>query len=202
MEPEPIGDQKGDLIEIQSTTIQPGFSGGGVFDPSGLLIGVIITDTGSMAQAIAIEAALSEARRLSLPVDLGEIDMTPVPIFIAAVTGVPEDWGQLIRENIRDKLELQLGRRGYRMLDCENQSRTISIFGAVDVEHTSFTTDVAIVRWQFIRPNGLTSAPTSQRVEFVRFPWTDIWVKGSARLSERVDEVGEYAVMNFMKEFP
>jgi Trypsin-like peptidase domain len=202
LEPEPIGGQKADLIEIQSTTIQPGFSGGGVFDPTGLLIGVITTDTGSMAEAITIEAALSEARRLKLPVDLSEIDLTPVPIFIAPVTGVPEDWGQLIRDNLRHKLELQLERRGFRLLDCESGSRAIGIFGAVEVQRTSFTTDVAIVRWQFNHLSGLANTPTPQRLEFVRLPWTDIWVKDSARLLERADEVGEYAVMNFMKEFP
>jgi hypothetical protein len=202
LEPEPIGGQKADLIEIQSTTIQPGFSGGGVFDPSGLLIGVITTDTGSMAEAITIEAALSEARRLKLPVDLSEIDLTPVPIFIAPVTGVPEDWDQLIRDSLRHKLELQLERLGFRLLDCDSGSRAISVFGAVEVQRTSFTTDVAIVRWQFIHLNGLANAPTPQRLEFIRLPWTDIWVKDSARLLERADEVGEYAAMNFMKGFP
>jgi hypothetical protein len=190
LEPERIGGQKADLIEIQSTTIQPGFSGGGVFDPSGLLIGVITTDTGSMAEAITIEAVLSEARRLKLPVDLSEIDLTPVPIFIAPVTGVPEDWDQLIRDNLRRKLEMQLERRGFRLLDCDSGSRAIGIFGAVDVQRTSFTTDVAIVRWQFIHLGGLAKAPTPQRLEFVRLPWTDIWVKESARLLERADEVG------------
>jgi hypothetical protein len=208
LEPDRISNEKeGNSIRIQSPTIQPGFLGGGIFDPTGLLIGMVTTDSSRPAEAITIEAALGEARRLRLPVDLRETSLTPVPVFIAPMTGepetsVPEDWDQLIKENIKHKLEVQLEKRGFRPLECESTSRAIGIFGAVRVVRPSSTTDVAIVSWKFVYLNGLANAPAPQRLEFIRLPWTDIWVKGSDRLSERAEEVGEYAVTNFMKEFP
>lgn len=203
LEPERIANVNADLIKIQSTTIAQGFSGGGVFDPSGLLIGVILRDTGSLAEAIPITVALDTARQLGLPVDLRESDLTPVPVFIAPLTGVPEDWGQLIRENIRDKLDLQLRGRRFRLLECGNAPTAIRILGAVRViRDATLATDVAIVTWQFNHLNGLANTPEAQHLEFYRLPLTDIWTKGSKTLSERVDEVGEYAVKNFMRDFP
>jgi Trypsin-like peptidase domain len=194
LEPERISyNRKEDLIDIQSTTIQTGFSGGGVFDPSGSLIGVIINDDGHLGHAIPIETALDEALRLGLPVDLRENGLTPVPVFIAPLTGAQDDWDQLIRANIREKLEMQLGRRGFRLLDCESASRATSIFGSVRMIHPTLATDVAIVTWKFNYLNGPASSPEPQHLEFYRWFGT---------LSEHVDEVGEYAVMNFMKELP
>lgn len=192
LEPERISSEKDGSIKIQSTTIQQGFSGGGVFDPSGSLIGVIMADEGRFGEAIPIDAALNEARRLGLPVDLREIDLTPVPIFIAPLTDVPKDRDQLIRENVRDKLEQQLATRGFRLLECEGPSRAIGLFGAVRMSRPTFTTEVAIVTWKFNHLNGLTTAPEPQHVQF--YSWF-------GALSEHVDEVGEYVVTNFMKEF-
>jgi hypothetical protein len=203
LEPEPVSSEKaGDLIRIQSSAIPPGFWGGGVFDPKGLLIGMVTNDAGRMAEAIAIETVLGEARRLRVPVDLKETDRAPAPVFIAPLTGVPEDWAQRVQESVRDKLEAQLDRRGFRLLECESAPGAFGIYGAVRVVRPSSTTDVATVTWKFVHPDGLANAPAPQRLEFMRLPWTDLWVKDSDRLAERADEVSEYAVTNFMKEFP
>jgi hypothetical protein len=203
LEPERIITEKGS-IRIQSATIQQGFLGGGVFDPNGLLIGIITSDTSRPAEAMTIEAAIDDARRLGLPVDLSANDLAPLAVALAPLAGerVPADWDQLVRENIRHKLEQQLAAKGLRPLDCENTPKAIRILGAVQVVGTSMTTDVAVITWKFVRPDGLTNTPPAQRLEFTRLlPWTDIWAAGSDKLSERADEVGDYAVTNFMKDF-
>lgn len=70
--PDRVSQLDGDLIKFESQVIAPGHSGGGLFDASGRLVGMIRADQPPVGEAVKIDRILEKARHWGLPVDLVE----------------------------------------------------------------------------------------------------------------------------------
>ena len=192
--PEPIAKRDQKSIAIESKIVQPGFSGGGVFDPSGQLIGLILSDNNGIAEAYSIQFVLAEASRLGFPIDLKEIPYSKDSVFIAPIAQAPGEWGQQIEAALRRKLQ----ERGHQVLDCD-APKVAKIRADIDVRQPSATTDVAVIKWQFVDPVGAIFPFAPQYIEFQHWPWQDIWKAKSDTLSEKTDAAVEAAIKAFGK---
>ena len=69
--PDAVSQVDPDRIVFQSTVLSPGHSGGGLFTPSGSLLGLIVQDTPPFGRASPIAHVVQALQRWSVPVQLG-----------------------------------------------------------------------------------------------------------------------------------
>jgi hypothetical protein len=191
LDPERIIRHRSDGIEIDSRSLRPGASGGGVFDPNDQLIGIVSEDMeGQVALAMPIDSVLREAHSLGLPVNVTVNSLATPAVFVSPLTGSAGDWGDDIATALVDKLK-----HSRRVLDCGNE-QALSITGTVDIRSGTPTSDLAILSWRFSGGRRGAAPASVDRIEINHFPWTDVR-KDKGTLASKTDQAVDFAIAQF-----
>lgn len=191
--PERIMSHDANELIVDSRATRPGASGGGLFDPSDELLGIVYSDVyGQAAQAFAIERVLQEARRLGLPVDIRENRLATPAVFVAPLRGAPADWGNEVAETIRQKLW-----QTRRVIECENE-RAIGLFGNVEIATRTLMTDAIRITWRFTSEAGAGSSSVVQYLEISHPPFLGARDHPDI-LARKTDEAADFAVENLTR---
>jgi hypothetical protein len=174
-------------IKVESHSTRPGTSGGGVFDPSEELVGIVSTDNGQVAAVVPIEGALQDAKGFGISVGLTENRAATPAVYVAALKGAPGNWGDDVATLVRQKLG-----RVRRVIECENE-KAISMKGSVEFRSPTLTTDVAAITWQFSGRKNTPATASTQYLVVNRLPWKHA-VSDPDLLTDQTDEAADFAV--------
>ena len=151
-----------DVLQVTST-IEPGYSGGGAFDRSWRLIGIVFNDSSSFAQAYPIDPVLSLLRQMDIAVDLAPAPAAKKGIHLTQVSGEPPDLNASVSRNVRDLLQ----RDGFEPGCDSPDAHKLTV--SVRVRAGSLTTSVAEIQSVVSRPGGGELARLRQEIHYTSF---------------------------------
>jgi len=185
--PERVIARNANAIKVEALSTRPGSSGGGVFDQSEQLVGIVSDENGQVAGVVPIDVGLKEASGFGIPVDLTENRAATPAVYVGGLKGAPGDWGDEVAAAVRQKLG-----SFRRVIECEND-KAVSMKGRVEFRSPTLTTDVAVITWQFNGRKNVPAAASTQYLTINRLPWKHA-ISDPDVLTDKTDEAADFAV--------
>jgi hypothetical protein len=151
-------------VRVNSGVMEPGYSGGGIFDQHRRLAGIAIEDGGQFAIGYPIETPLALVRQAGLPVDLRAAPKQQPGVQLASVDAKQD----AVAAGLRSKLKQEMSKSGYDP-DCVHGNSYKLLITAQGWKESG-STSMLSVNGMLRSPGGAQLALDEERIGILHLP--------------------------------